>query len=348
MDKECVLVTGAGGEIGHGIVNWFAGHPGTDVIALDLRRHDSLAARAASFHAGDIGDQAFLQDVGLKHLPSTIFHLAGVLSSEGERNPQLAHRVNVEGSLNVLEMARTVHSRTGRQVKIVFPSTIAVYGAVGSAHKHVKLREESCLDPVTMYGANKLYVEKLGIYYSTHYRSLDESSSGPPVDFRCIRFPGILSADTVPTGGTSDYGPEMLHAAARGIAYTCFVRREARLPFMTMHDAVRALLMLAEAPKGSLQQRVYNVTSFSVSAAEIESLIREYFPVLDVSYVPNRMRDAIVESWPGDLDDSAARRDWKWEPEHDLTKAFRDFLIPEVKRRYQCKIQNKTDRELEE
>ena len=155
-----------------------------------------------------------------------------------------------------------------------------------------------------------------------------------PIDFRALRFPGILSATTVPTGGTSDYGPEMLHAAAQGKAYACFVSREATLPFMTMKDAVRALLMLAQAPAALLTRKVYNVNAFTVTAQEIEEEVLRHFPAAQITYVPHEKREAIVHSWPGQYDDSAARRDWGWKPESGLMEAFRDYLVPGVKARY--------------
>jgi nucleoside-diphosphate-sugar epimerase len=186
-----------------------------------------------------------------------------------------------------------------------------------------------------MYGCNKLYGEHLGRYYAAHYRQLAVDQSAHGVDFRSIRFPGLISAFTLPTGGTSDYGPEMLHQAAKGESYACFVREDTRMPFMAMPDAIKALIDLAAAPKESLTTHVYNITSFNPSAGEILAEVRRAFPKAHVTFEPDERRQAIVDSWPADQDDSRARKDWGWEPSFDQSKAFADYLIPNISRRYQ-------------
>jgi nucleoside-diphosphate-sugar epimerase len=185
-----------------------------------------------------------------------------------------------------------------------------------------------------MYGINKLYCEQLGIYYAQYYRQLDADSPRGHIDFRCLRFPGLISAVTVPTGGTSDYAPEMLHAAAQGKPYQCFVREDTRIPFMAMPDAIEALLQLEAAPRHKLTRFVYNVTAFNPSAGEIFELVRRAFPTAHVTFVPDLKRQKIVDSWPADVDDSAAQRDWGWQPTYDLQRAFAEYLIPGVRRRY--------------
>jgi nucleoside-diphosphate-sugar epimerase len=174
----------------------------------------------------------------------------------------------------------------------------------------------------------------LGIYFSEHFRQL---AAEQPVmlDFRAIRFPGLISAFTVPSGGTSDYGPEMLHAAAQGAAYTCFVREDVRIPFMAMPDAVKSLLMLNDAPRNLLCQRIYNVTSFSLSAGEFKQHVLKYFPEAEITYQPDLKRQTIVDSWAADMDDSAAQRDWQWQPAYDVDRAFLEYLVPNIKNRYQ-------------
>ena len=154
------------------------------------------------------------------------------------------------------------------------------------------------------------------------------------LDFRSLRFPGLISAFTVPSGGTSDYGPEMLHAAAAGKPYACFVREDVRIPFMAMPDAVKALLLLTEAPRSNLKHTVFNVTSFSLSAAEFQEHVLRHFPDAQVSYKPDLKRQAIVDSWPADLDDSAARREWGWSPDYEALRAFDEYLVPNIRLRY--------------
>jgi nucleoside-diphosphate-sugar epimerase len=199
--------------------------------------------------------------------------------------------------------------------------------------EYPRVREWEWNYPRTMYGCNKLYCEMLGIYYSQHYRQL---AAERPVmlDFRGLRFPGLVSAYTVPSGGTSDYGPEMLHAAAKGEAYNCFVREDSTIPFMAMPDAVKALLGLAAAPASALSRRVYNVTSFSLSAAEFRDQVLGYFPDAQIDFKPDHKRQGIVDSWPAGLNDNDARRDWGWQPDYDLERSFKEYLVPNIRQRY--------------
>jgi len=192
-----------------------------------------------------------------------------------------------------------------------------------------------------MYGCNKLYCENLGRYYSKHYRQLAaDSRSEPTVDFRCLRFPGLISAETIPTGGTSDYGPEMLHAAAQGIPYSCFVRPDTTLPFMVMPDAIKALIDLEEADMSKISQQVYNVTSFSLSAQQIYEIVMQSFPQAKITFEPDPRRQKIVDTWPADVDDSAAQADWGWKPDYDIDRAFNGYLIPKIKERYASNVEN--------
>jgi nucleoside-diphosphate-sugar epimerase len=185
-----------------------------------------------------------------------------------------------------------------------------------------------------MYGCNKLYCEHLGRYYARHYKQLSAETLGGRVDFRCLRFPGLISAVTVPAGGTSDYAPEMLHAAAEGVPYSCFVREDTRIPFMAMPDAVEAILRLATAPRDALRRVVYNVGAFNPSAREIRAQVDKAFPGARIEFVPDLKRQRIVDSWPEDVDDSAARGDWCYAPRYDLERAFSEYLAPTIRRRY--------------
>jgi nucleoside-diphosphate-sugar epimerase len=186
-----------------------------------------------------------------------------------------------------------------------------------------------------MYGCNKLYCEHLGRYYSAYYRRLAATPEPFCVDFRGIRFPGLISAMTVPSGGTSDYAPEMIHSAAQGQPYRAFVDEDTRIPFMVMPDAIKALLLLAAAPAERLTRTIYNVTSFNPCAAEIADIVRQAFPRAEISFDPESKRKDIVDSWPAQMDDSAARRDWGWQPDYGLANAFDDYLIPAIRQRYQ-------------
>ena len=190
------------------------------------------------------------------------------------------------------------------------------------------------MQPTTMYGCNKLYCEQLGTYYARHYKQLAAERSSGKVDFRCVRFPGLISALTTPSGGTSDFAPEMIHAAARGQTYDCFVRPDTRIPFMAMPDGVEALLTLAAAPRERLTRTAYNVAAFNPSAGEIRDVVLEAFPSAHIGWEPDTKRQGIVDSWPADVDDGAARRDWGFAPRLDFERAFEEYLIPRIRERY--------------
>jgi nucleoside-diphosphate-sugar epimerase len=186
-----------------------------------------------------------------------------------------------------------------------------------------------------MYGCNKLYCEHLGRYYGRHYKQLTVQRARGRVDFRAIRFPGLISAATVPSGGTSDYASEMIHAAARREPYACFVRPDTRIPFMAMPDAVDALIALAGTASERLSLTAYNVRAFAPTAEEVRREVLAAFPSADVAYRVDEQRQRIVDSWPEDVDDAAARRDWDFEPRYDFEAAFREYLIPRIKEKYQ-------------
>lgn len=337
MRKEVVLITGANGEIGHGLITHLANNKNVNVIALDVQPLDEeLKPYCTRFIQGDILDGMLLGRLVVEYEIRTIFHLASILSTKAEYNPEAAHRINVEGTLNLLRLAVEQSQWQGNPVKFIYPSSIAAYGIPNLETKNAagKVKEEQWLDPTTMYGCNKLYCEHLGRYYSRHYRQLAADHGSSTVDFRALRFPGLISAVTTPTGGTSDYGPEMLHHAAQGVPYHCFVRPDTRLPFMVMPDAVKSLLMLEAAPKESLTQLVYNVTSFSPTAQEFHDIVMRAFPQAEIDFKPHLSRQGIVDSWPGDIDDTAAQRDWGWSPDYDQTRSFDEYLLPAIRQRY--------------
>jgi threonine 3-dehydrogenase len=168
-----------------------------------------------------------------------------------------------------------------------------------------------------------------------HYRMLSASSERTQrIDFRSVRFPGLISAESVPSGGTSDYGPEMLHAAAQNKPYACFVAPEAQIPFMAMPDAIKALLTLLDAPRERLSLPAYNVGAFSLTAAEFAARVKRHFPAANTTFELDQARARIVDSWPADVDDSAARRDWDWSPEYGIDRAFDEYLVPAIRARY--------------
>ncbi|MBX3356024.1 MAG: NAD-dependent epimerase/dehydratase family protein [Phycisphaeraceae bacterium] len=329
-------MSGAGGEMGHGLLHALA-ERGRGIVAIDVRELDpAFRSLCRETIAGDIRDPSLLERLLAAYEIDEIYHLAALLSTRGEFAPETAHAVNVGGTLNLLHLAAEQARTHGRAVKFLFPSSIAVYGLPDLATKARagRVDESQFLEPRTMYGVNKLEGEHLGRYYERHYRLLARDRLPMAVDFRSIRFPGILSAETVPSGGTSDYGPEMIHAAASGQPYACFVRPDTRIPFMTMPEAIRSILELAAAPKERLSRVVYNIAGFSPSAADFERVVRRAFPEAKVTFAPDAGRQAIVDSWPEDLNDEAARREWGWRPTHTLESAFDDYLAPSVRARY--------------
>ena len=333
MRKPVILITGANGEIGHGLVEHLKDQQDHQIVALDLHPIDErLRPHCAAALTGDILDDNLLQRLVSEYEIHAIYHLAALLSTRSEYTPDTAHQVNVEGTLNLIKLAHEQARWHGTPVKFMFPSSIAVYGLpdVATKTKAGKVRETDWNLPTTMYGCNKLYCEQLGRYYALHYRQLAAEHTPSGVDFRAIRFPGLISAITMPTGGTSDFAPEMIHAAAAGKPYKCFVGPDARIPFMAMPDGVRALLELAAAPVARLSQRVYNIGAFSPSAGEIRDRVMKAYPRAEISFAIDKPRAEIVDTWPADVDDSAARRDWGWKPDYDFARGFDEYLVPRI------------------
>jgi threonine 3-dehydrogenase len=335
MRKPVLLITGAGGEIGHGLVTRL-GSSGSSIVTLDVHPLDpSLVPLVSRVFTGSITDTTLLDRMLAEFEVDLVFHLAALLSTRAEFTPVAAHHVNVEGTLNLLEFAQRQGESHGRSVVFVYPSSIAAYGIrdLETKMRAGRVREDDFSYPKTMYGCNKLYCEQLGRYYARHYKQLSADAI-PHVDFRCVRFPGLISAATVPSGGTSDYASEMIHAAARGEPYACFVRPDTTIPLMAMPDAIDALLTLGHAARDRLTRTAYNVTAFNPSAAQIRDVVVRAFPAADLTFAVDRKRQDIVDSWPADVDDSAARSDWAFHPQYDFQRAFSDYLIPAIRQLY--------------
>jgi threonine 3-dehydrogenase len=335
--KPVVLITGAGGEIGHGLIERLATGSRRAIVTLDLVRLDGAIAPLVDREiTGSILDRSLLERLLAEFQVELIFHLAALLSTRSEFTPLTAHQVNVEGTLNLLEFAQHEAESHGRPVIFMYPSSIAVYGLPDRRTKEEagRVREDEWTHPTTMYGCNKLYCEQLGHYYARHYKQLAAEPASGRVDFRCVRFPGLISAVTLPSGGTSDYAPEMIHAAATGDPYAAFVRPDTRIPFMAMPDGVEALLQLAAAPRGSLTRTAYNVAAFNPSAEEVRRLVLEAFPGAEISWSVDDKRQGILDTWPADVDVSAAERDWGFAPRYDVARAFAEYLIPTIRERY--------------
>ena len=334
MRKPAILITGANGEMGQGLIETLHEKNCGNIIAMDLNQlDDSIISYCSEEIIGNILDVDLIDQLNGEYELDTIYHLAALLSTRAEFSPQSAHDINVGGTINLLNLALEQGRSQGKQIKFFFPSSIAVYGFKNLEEKKFAgaIKEKSYRNPSTMYGCNKLYCEHLGSYYSNHYQRLGAEKYHSYIDFRSIRFPGIISSKTIPTAGTSDYMPEMLHAAARGKPYSCFVREETQIPFMTMPDAIGAIIQIMSVPRRNLSQSVYNIRSFAPTAEEFRVKLLEFFPDAEIEYEVNEKRQKMVDGWPMDTDDSAAQKEWNWQPVHDLNNGLSKYLIPDLK-----------------
>lgn len=305
-----ILVTGALGQIGSELIPALRQHYGNDsVIASDLRMIPPGASAAAGPHEHlDCTDTQQLLELVRRHDIGTIYHLAALLSATAEAKPQVAWNLNMGSLYNVLEVARQYRAR------VFFPSSI---GAFGPATPQVRTPQVTIQRPTTIYGITKVAGELLCDYYAHRFE----------VDARGLRLPGLISHAALPGGGTTDYAVEIFHHALRYHHYTCFLSGDTRLDMMYMPDAIRAMIELMEAEAGRLRFRnAYNITAMSVTPAELADEIRKHIPQFAIDYQVDPVRQAIAESWPRSIDDSAARADWGWSPAFDLAAMTKDML----------------------
>lgn len=338
MRKRVVFITGAAGEVGQALIKELAAEGSSRLLTMDLQPLPAETRGLVARHVeSDLLNRNELARIISEYELDAIYHLAALLSTRSEFSPEMAHRVNVDGTLSLLQLAAEQSQWRKQPVQFIFPSSIAIYGMPDLESKKIfqRVREFEWNQPRTMYGCNKLYCEQLGRYYARNYKQLAPETLSGKVDFRSIRFPGLISAFTVPSGGTSDFAPEMIHAAASGKPYACFVRPDARIPFMAMPDAVDAFLQLAAAPREKLTRTVYNIGAFAPSAGEVQEIVERAFPGAGITTAVDAKRQGIVDSWPADVDDSAARADWGLAPRYDLDRAFQEYLIPNIRNAYQ-------------
>lgn len=335
MTQDAVLITGACGEIGQALLKNIAAEDRRQLVTVDLKPLPEELEGKSTHIMADLLDQELHQHLSEEYQFDLIYHMAAMLSTTAEYKPRAAHKVNAGGTIDLLSLAADQSAQSGNPVKFIFPSSIAVYGLpdIKTKNQVHPVRETEWTQPTTMYGCTKLYCEKTGRYFSENYLQLSDEIP-TRLDFRALRFPGLISAFTIPSGGTSDYGPEMVHSAAKGEPYNCFVRPDVKIPFMAMSDAVRSLQMLAAAPVENLTSRIYNVTSFSLTASEFKKLVLQGFPEAEINFVPDPKRQAIVDTWPAEIDDNTARRDWGWKPEYDAARTCQDYLLPNIRKRY--------------
>ncbi|MFW6136985.1 MAG: NAD-dependent epimerase/dehydratase family protein [Candidatus Aminicenantaceae bacterium] len=305
-----IMITGALGQIGTALVPVLQEKFGLkNVLATDIKQpgKDSLPS-GTSFETLDVRD---MEKIGLlcrSQNIDTIFHLAAILSATGEKNPHLAWEVNISGTRNILETARQLKLK-----RVFIPSSIAVFGPETPRQN---TPQDTILLPRTIYGITKVTGELLGDYYVRRFG----------LDVRGCRYPGIISHEAPPGGGTTDYAVEIFYQAVKNKKYTCFVKEETRLPMMYMPDCLKAAIDLMEADFKKLKHHSgFNVGAMNFSAGELAGEIKKHLPEFNCTFAPD-YRQEIAECWPNSVDDSAAREEWGWEPEYDLKSMTEDML----------------------
>tara|TARA_B100002052_G_C15839139_1_gene579302 strand:+ start:19 stop:1020 length:1002 start_codon:yes stop_codon:yes gene_type:complete len=329
--KKVILITGSSGEIGKNLIDYFSQMDSNYILSLDLNPIDN-PKKVHKHIIGSILDKKLMDDVFKEYTIDTVYHLAAMLSTKAEQNPLTANEVNVNGTLNLIDLCMKQIHRKKSEIKFFFPSSIAVYGLNKKENHPIKETEK--LNPKTIYGINKLYCEKLGNYFSQNNYLSNDDSHNHFFDFRAIRFPGLISVNTMPTGGTSDYLPEMLHSAAQKNNYECFVDANSQLPFMVMPDAIEAIIKLMNCKKKNLTQSTYNISSFNPTVDEFYFEIKKYYNKFKISYNVNKDRQKMVSSWPSDVDRSKSFSDWLWSPKYNLEKSFSDYFVPHLEKIY--------------
>lgn len=305
-----ILITGALGQIGSELITSLRKRYGDEnVIASDIKSMSGgTVNQDGIFEHIDCLDAQEVYSVIKKYKIDTIFHLAAILSAAGEKNPQLAWKVNINGLYNVLEIARK------HKCSIFTPSSIAAFGP--STPKD-NTPQETIQRPNTIYGLTKVTGELLCDYYYSKYG----------VDTRGVRFPGIISHVALPGGGTTDYAVEIFYEALKNKKYTCFLNKDTYLDMMYMPDGIKAAVNLMEADPSRLKHRnAYNVTAENFNPEQLAREIKKYIPDFEINYNVDPMRQAIADSWPNRLDDSAARKDWGWSPDYDLEAMTKDMI----------------------
>ncbi|MCG3258859.1 MAG: NAD-dependent epimerase/dehydratase family protein [Candidatus Heimdallarchaeota archaeon] len=302
------FVTGSYGQIGMDLIPAMLERYGKEnVIATGRKKiNPTFKELDVIYHRLDVRDHYGLRNLLVEYDIDIILHNASVLSATGEKNPQLAHAINFEGFYNVLEATRELNLE-----QLFAPSSIAAFGPTTPL---VNTPNDTIMQPTTIYGISKVYVELMGEYYNKKYG----------LNFRSLRYPGVLSPEE-PGGGTTDYSIFMFYEALKNKKYECFLGADVRLPMMMMSDCLKCTFDLIEAPDDTLKHRSFNVTGMSFTPEELANAIKEYIPNFEITYKPD-FRDAIARSWPQSLDDSAAREEWGWGPEFPFDKMVVEML----------------------
>lgn len=309
MAKGKILVIGASGQIGVELTLALRNIYGnSNVIASDLREENDLLKGTGPYVSMDVMNKEMLHVQVIRQNITQIYLLAAILSATGEKNPNLAWHLNMQGLLNVLDIAREE-----KLEKVYWPSSIAVFGPTSPKQN---CPQQTIIEPTTVYGISKYAGEFWCNYYFHRYG----------VDVRSLRYPGLISYKSAPGGGTTDYAVEIFYEALEKQRYTSFLKQGTYLPMMYMPDAIRATIELMEAPADKISVRTsYNLSSMSFSPEEIGAEIRKHIPAFQLDFQPD-YRQAIADSWPQSIDDQVARNDWGWKHEYDLARMTEDML----------------------
>ena len=308
--KETILVTGSGGQLGSELTLALRKIYGPDqVIASDIAIPKNLElTQSGPFETLDVLDRHNLAEKAYRHNITQIYHLAAVLSATGEKRPKFTWKVNMKGLENILDLALEAGIK-----KIYWPSSIAVFGPT-TPRQHTP--QHTIMDPNTVYGISKQTGERFCEYYAARYK----------LDVRSLRYPGLIGYKALPGGGTTDYAVDIYHQAIAGTSFTCYLKEDTYLPMMYMPDALQATLDLMHAPSNNIKVRSsYNLAAMSFSPAEIAASIQKYVPDFQITYKPD-YRQEIADSWPQSIDDSMAREHWNWQPKYDLNAMTVDML----------------------
>jgi len=304
-----ILVIGAAGQIGSELVPALREKYGSQNVIATGRRTplpSHITENGPTIYLDALNKESLAKTIYEKDI-DTIFHMASILSATGEKMPQSAWNINVNGLINVLEIGRSYSID-----RIIWPSSIAAFGPTTPREN---TPNETILQPSTMYGISKVSGELLIEYYFNKYE----------LDTRSMRLPGIISSETLPGGGTTDYAVEIFYEAIKNKKYTCFLKEETRLPMMYMPDCSKCMIDLLEADPSKLKRHVYNITAMSFSAGELAAEIKRHIPEFTIEYKPD-FRQAIADSWPMSINDSFARAEWGWNPVYDLPKMTKDMI----------------------
>ncbi|QXP68312.1 NAD-dependent epimerase/dehydratase family protein [Polaribacter sp. AHE13PA] len=319
MDKEIILITGSSGQLGTVLAEKLQEKYGVkNIIATDLRVNPTFNG---VFETLDVTDFNSIETIVLKYKITQIYHLAAILSANGEKHPLSTWDLNMKTFFNVLEVSR-IHKIS----KVFFPSSIAVFG---NNIERLNTPQSSNLTPSTVYGISKAAGENWGKYYFDKYG----------LDVRSLRYPGVIGYQSLPGGGTTDYAVDIFHKAVNNENYECFLNADTTLPMIYMDDAIRATLELMEAPKDKITVRTsYNISGLSFNPNQLETCIKEKYTDFKVTYSPD-FRQEIANSWPMSIDDLDARKDWQWKPKFNI-KSLTKVMLKNLELKYNNNLIN--------